>query len=121
MSLRLKNYTKFDKGVEASAIIQAKKLIDDYEAFLGEQDDASPPAMRLIYTTDQSKVVEEYTLLKVWHILHGSGFFLDYKIFQLKDRVRVVLNIEVSEIDDSDDDSDDSDDSNDEEDPIAMD
>jgi len=118
MSLRLKHYRQFEAGVEESAMNQAEKLIADFDAYLESyEDDNKSPAVRIIYTTEQSKCVEEYTLLKVWHILKSSGFFLDYKVFKLKDRCRVVLNIELCEIE-----SDDESDSDDEpqEDPIIT-
>jgi hypothetical protein len=104
MSLHIHSYKKFESNAVALAANHAEKLINDFEKFLEGKSSDVLHTMRITYTTSQSKCVEEYTLLKVFHMLKSSGCFIDYKVVKLKYGSRVNLTIQVS-VPDSDDES----------------
>ena len=83
-TLSLKSYAHFDAWTNAKAIEYAQGLIKCYNK--GEFNYA--------YTTNQTKPVEEYIMMKVWHILSGSGIIFTHTIRKVKepsDRIRVRI------------------------------
>jgi hypothetical protein len=97
-TLSVKGYAKFDADNSKRAIEDAQELIAHYNR--GE--------FVYVYTTNQSKPVEEYKLMKVWHIMSGSGIFFDHKITKCRNlperiRVRISMSQQVQEHWDSDD------------------
>jgi len=80
-------YLEWELGIERGAYEIARDLIKDFnEGIRGYS-----------YTTNQSKVVEKYKLIKVWNLLIYSGIYIDFRISKQKDRVRVRIIMESDE------------------------
>ena len=87
-TISFKGYSKFDASVSKYAIKDAQELIDHYNR--GE--------FNYVYTTNQTKPVEEYKIMKVWHILSGSGIFFSHDIRKVrKDPQRIRVSIQMSQ------------------------
>jgi hypothetical protein len=97
-TLSLKGYEKHDKKCEEYAIRDCHELIASYNR----------AEFVYSYTTNQYKEAELYKLTKMWHIMSGSGIFIDYKITKLRNdperiRIRIQMSQQVKEHWDSDD------------------
>jgi hypothetical protein len=97
-TLSIKGYSKFDADSSKRAIEDAQELIASYNK--GE--------FVYVYTTNQSKPVEEHKIMKVWHIMSGSGIFFIHKITKDRKRperirVRISMSQQLQEYWDSDD------------------
>jgi hypothetical protein len=97
-TLSIKGYSKFDADSSKRAIEDAQELIAHYNR--GE--------FVYVYTTNQSKPVEEHKIMKVWQIMSGSGIFFVHKITKDRKRperirVRISMSQQLPEYWDSDD------------------
>lgn len=97
-TLSFKGYSKFDADNSKRAVEDAQELIAHYNR--GE--------FVYVYTTNQSKPIEEHKLMKMWHIMSGSGIFFIHKINKDRNRpdrirVRISMSQQLQEYWDSDD------------------
>jgi hypothetical protein len=83
ITLNLNPYNKWEQTINIRAEELAKELIEDYN----ENDKC------LILTSTNTKEVHVYIMMKVWHILSGSGIFLDYTISKKKDKTIVEMHM----------------------------
>lgn len=96
-TLSLKGYAEFDAGVTKKAIEDAEELITCYNR--GEYNYS--------YTTNQTKPVEDYKLMKVWHIMSGSGIFFTHTVTKVRKdpptriRVRIMMSRQIPDYWDS--------------------
>lgn len=83
------SYLKWEAECIICAENEAQDLIDSFNET--EDDDG---LLCSSYTSTQSKQVKLYTLMKVWHILNGSGLFMDYTVHKKKDTILVEIIVE---------------------------
>ena len=82
----MESYINWDKSIEQRAVMRSIEYITDYN-----------DGIRFIsYKTDQTSIVETYTLMKIWHILNGSGIFMDSKVYKTKETCRVEINFDTA-------------------------
>ena len=75
------NYNEWEADRNNTALTDAQEYINDYNN-----------GVRFItYRTNQTKQVLEYIFMKIFHILDGSGIFLDYKVFKRREKCIVEL------------------------------
>jgi hypothetical protein len=74
------HYNEWEADRNQFALSRAQELFDDYK---------NNQINTVIYKTNQTKEVLIYTYMKIWHILDGSGIFLDYKVYT-KGKNRIV-------------------------------
>jgi hypothetical protein len=94
MAFTLTQYREWDNGLTDRAIQDAAEY---YTEYINSQE---PPIFnnqryaRGVYTTNQSKPVEIYKLMKVFNILEPSGIFFHYTIRTMKNgRLRVQYSM----------------------------
>jgi hypothetical protein len=83
----LKSYKEFEEATLESATEHAQYLYNKFE-------DGDGSDMLIKYKSNDSKTVTQYELLKVWHMLKGSGIDLHYtvrKIDHTSCRVTLIL------------------------------
>jgi len=78
-----KGYNAWEAGVNRWALNMAETLIREYNARFTRHG----------FEYDQSSEVMKYSMMKVWHILSGSGIFLDFKVKKKKDKCYVVISM----------------------------
>jgi hypothetical protein len=76
------HYNEWEADRNRRALSEAQELIDDYK---------NNQIKFISYKTNQTKDVLLYTYMKIWHILNGSGIFLEYKVYQKADKCLVEL------------------------------
>jgi len=87
VTLNLNPYNKWEEKINILAEELAKELIEDY----------NENHKCLILTSTNTKEVHVYIMMKVWHILSGSGIFLDYTISKKKSKI--IIDLHMSEQD----------------------
>jgi hypothetical protein len=85
LSMDRTHYNQWEEDKNMNALFQAKELFDDYK---------NNNIKYVKYKTDQSNKVQEYILMKVWHILNGSGVFLDFKVYKKGMGCLVVIRLQ---------------------------
>jgi hypothetical protein len=76
-------YDEWDKGCTDHALMLAEVYMNDYNN-----------GIRFIsFKTNQSKPVQEYKLMKVYHMLEKIGIQMFFKIFKKKDRILVEIEL----------------------------
>ena len=83
ITLRTKGYTIWDTVVTDQAVVFARKLIDYY----------NEGGRIYKYATKQARQPEQYMLMKVWHILSGSGICMIDTVRTYKDRLKVCIHL----------------------------
>jgi hypothetical protein len=73
----MKGYTEWEADEAERAVKMADELIEEYNM---NHNDTNNMVYNKYKFTNCTKERALYTLLKVWHILSGSGIFLDYEI-----------------------------------------
>ena len=81
MSLNDTRYVEWEKEICDIAYSKAKEYIDDY----------NNGVKCVTYNICQSKEVEAYKLMKVWHLLDCNGIFMGIDIKKRKDKLYVML------------------------------
>jgi len=87
ITLSTKGYIIWDTVVTDQAVVFARKLIDRYNE--GKEF--------YKYRIHEAKGIEEYMLMKVWHILCGSGISMIHRIYKRKDEVHVSIQLTPEE------------------------
>ena len=83
MALNDTRYVGWEKDVSDQAYRKAIEYMQDYK----------DGVKTITYKSIQSKAVETYMLMKVWHLLECNGIFLDIEIKKRKDKIRVMLQL----------------------------
>ena len=87
VTLNLNPYNRWEQTINILAEELAKELIEDY----------NENKKCVMLTTIDTKEVQTYLMMKVWHILSGSGIFLDYTISKKKSKI--IIDLHMSEDD----------------------
>ena len=87
ITLNLNPYNRWEQTINILAEELAKELIKDY----------NENKKCVMLTTIDTKEVQTYLMMKVWHILSGSGIFLDYTISKKKSKI--IIDLHMSEQD----------------------
>jgi hypothetical protein len=77
------NYDAWEADMNEFALTRSQELIDYY----------NDGYKCIEFTIEQSKESLAYVYMKIWHILDGSGIFLDYTIRKIKGKCRVTLQL----------------------------
>jgi hypothetical protein len=88
------SYLKWEAGCIVYAESMAQDLIDEFNG-----NDDIDGVVCSSYTSNQSKEVKLYILMKVWQILIGSGLFMDYTVHTKKDKslVDIIVRRKICE------------------------
>jgi hypothetical protein len=82
----VKNTTAYDNwGAHQNEIakLKAEELIADY----------NNGYVVVSYRTNNTKEVYTYFMMKVWHILSGSGIFMDHEIRKRGDKLEIFIEM----------------------------
>ncbi len=83
IKLSTKGYIGWDINIRDHAVSLARKLIDHYNE--GKRS--------YKYEIEQTTQVEKYMLMKVWHILSGSGICMLHRVYKRKNKLHVSIEL----------------------------
>ena len=81
--LSTKGYEDWEANANKQALEIAEEIIEHYNNGM----------YSICWTTEQSKTVIQYILMKVWHICSCSGIFILDDVKKIKDKCKITIDL----------------------------